>query len=1699
MAKYLSGKSKKRPQSQLDNDRNRYLSVDQAEPNLGDPTLLDIESNIPIGPQYQIISVIGRPGERYWIPRGGGLIPGAITVYDENIIVPNNSGISSITQLNFEGDAIRAEGYTNADGSPGIGVTITVFAPGSQGQFIINNNNDFAGVSSIFYDVSTNYIGIGTNVPTEILDVNGDIRLRASIYDWNNQPGNTGDLIRKNADGGITWVPPGAFQSGAGGTIGQIQYHSNIGLVDGAEIFYYDYVNNRVGIGSTQPRYLLDVLGISSFRGTTNIDNLNVTNLGTIKDVTVNNITTLKGSVDAEIGASLNDIRIGISNSNRIDTSSGNLVLDSSSGRVIVDDDLIVTGITSVGFITTRNAYVSGILTAINLDFFNTAISFLTVGVVTVTSQLNATRINATGITTLRDLNVIQDATFQDGVTINELTVTGFANVDNLNFNGNTISASNGNLVLDSVSGNVVSSDLIRFDNATESTSTNSGSVILSGGLAVKKNVNIAGNINISGSTNLASSGGITTTGGDLYVKGDLYVLDSLVYDNFSANTGEVKQYLKTKDFEATGISTLSNTDIKGTLGVVGATALNNTLTVSGNTTLNNTLTVSGTTTLNGDLDLGNASTDTVTFTSRVDSSILPSANDAYDFGSSLLRWKDIYATNINISTKLTAVDLEIVEDLFVSGKIVPSVGNSSDKGIFWPQDPGGGSGDQAFIRYYVETGENTRLHIGIKNDADDDIYLESSQVITSGGLAVSGTATLNGDVDLGNASTDTVTFTGRVDSDILPSVNNAYDLGSSAHKWNQVYATEFVGQVVGNADSATKLLTARNFSISGDVDAPSVAFDGTGNVNLVTTLDNSGVTAGTYGSSTVIPVFSVDAKGRVTSVTNTGVNFATATVAQSDAVRAVSRDTNATHFLTFVDSNNSTGAYEFLYTDAGITYNPSTNDISISGGLTVGGAAILNNSLTVAGTAVLNGDVDLGNASTDTVTFTGRVDSDILPSTDNTRDLGSSSLKWNQVYATEFVGQVVGNADSATKLATARNFSISGDVDAPSVAFDGTGNVNLVTTLDNSGVVAGTYGSSTAVPVFNVDAKGRVTSVTNTGINFATATVAQSDAIKTVSRSTDATHFLTFVDSNNSTANYESLYTDDSITYNPSTNSLTSGNAIVNGTLTVAGTATLNGDVDLGNATTDTVTFTGRVDSDVLPSTNDTRDLGSSSLRWKSIYATTINVATSISTLDQTINGDLTVTGVITPSVGNSSDNGIFWPQDPGGGSGDQAFIRYYAETGENTRLHIGIRNDADDDIYLESSQVTTSGALTVSGTAVLNGDVDLGNASTDTVTFTGRVDSDILPSTDNTRDLGSSTLKWNQVYATEFVGQIKGKADSADIATNLANGAAGSLPYQTAANVTAFLADPNASDRVLTYNNSTNAPEWSVLSNLAGAGYTLDAVDSGNDVILRLSDGTTSDDVKITAGANITINPVAAGGFTISAVLPSAPTDVASLSDSEGSLVPTGTVITYAGATAPTGYLAANGASLNTYTYRELHAVLSNRYGGTAYLNGVTNVPGASGNFTLPDLRNRFVTGSGSSYALGATGGSDSVTLQSNQIPSHTHPFTGSVAGDGSHSHTISGSATGGTHVHTYLRTKVGNAPKSRDQGELNAAVNRGADNVAVDGNGSHTHTISGTASGGSHSHTVGGSASANSGGGGAHENRPPYIALLRCIKYT
>ena len=151
-------------------------------------------------------------------------------------------------------------------------------------------------------------------------------------------------------------------------------------------------------------------------------------------------------------------------------------------------------------------------------------------------------------------------------------------------------------------------------------------------------------------------------------------------------------------------------------------------------------------------------------------------------------------------------------------------------------------------------------------------------------------------------------------------------------------------------------------------------------------------------------------------------------------------------------------------------------------------------------------------------------------------------------------------------------------------------------------------------------------------------------------------------------------------------------------------------------------------------------------------------------------------------------------------------------------------------------------------------------------------------------------------------------------------------------------------------------------------------------------------------------------------------------------------------------------------------------------------------NGSNGTPDLRNRFVVGAGGSYGVGATGGADSVTLSTSQIPAHSH--SGSTSSAGGHNHTFSGTTSEiGDHTHDeyhYHTNGSGDGPGPGASCCGGAIEDGGIDTGPA---GSHNHTFSGTtSSAGAHTHTV---SVGNTGGGASHENRPPYYALAYIMK--
>ena len=178
-----------------------------------------------------------------------------------------------------------------------------------------------------------------------------------------------------------------------------------------------------------------------------------------------------------------------------------------------------------------------------------------------------------------------------------------------------------------------------------------------------------------------------------------------------------------------------------------------------------------------------------------------------------------------------------------------------------------------------------------------------------------------------------------------------------------------------------------------------------------------SGTTFGTLNSDTVITFNTGD--------TNTGV-FSWDTSADyfqfSDDILMAS-----TEKLQFRDTaiyiNSSTDGQLDLVADTEIQIAATTIDMNgnadISGNLGIGG------NLTVTGTTTFNGGtMTLGDAATDNVVFGADVNSSIIPNTDDTYDLGSSSQEWRDLYVdgTAYIDTLNLNGTAVTSTAAELN-----------------------------------------------------------------------------------------------------------------------------------------------------------------------------------------------------------------------------------------------------------------------------------------------------------------------------------------------------------------------------------------------------------------------------------------------------------------------------------------------------------------------------------------------------------------------------------------------------------------------------------------------------------------------------------------------------
>jgi len=288
-------------------------------------------------------------------------ITGAGLSVFSGIVTAQGAGI-----LTYFGDARNLQGMPTSqweDKDVGLGFTSIYNTGGNVGvgtedprsTFQVGNNADAGekgvGISSVG---NINMTGIVT-ASSFVGNVTGDVTGRI-----------TGDVVGNINSAGVST----AVTLDVNGDL-DVDGHANIdnlsvagvstftGLIDGNGGANID--NVQIGVtGNNEIDTSTGNLTIDSAGGTVTIDD----------QFAVTGLSTFTGAIDANGGATIDNVQIGVTGNNEIDTSTGNLTIDSAGGTITVDDNLGVTGTSTfsddvgvVGLTTTKTLLVTGITT----------------------------------------------------------------------------------------------------------------------------------------------------------------------------------------------------------------------------------------------------------------------------------------------------------------------------------------------------------------------------------------------------------------------------------------------------------------------------------------------------------------------------------------------------------------------------------------------------------------------------------------------------------------------------------------------------------------------------------------------------------------------------------------------------------------------------------------------------------------------------------------------------------------------------------------------------------------------------------------------------------------------------------------------------------------------------------------------------------------------------------------------------------------------------------------------------------------------------------------------------------------------------------------------------------------------------------------------------------------------------------------
>ena len=495
------------------------------------------------------------------------------------------SGVGTVATINSTTGTITTLSSTDVivsnDLNVGGALTATTLSVGSTAQFTSNvllNDND--------------KLLLGNNNDLEIFHNGTNTIIQSDTGDLQINSGNSAGNIEINLENNVA---------------GNTREHGAKFIRNGAAELYFN--NNKkfetTGIGATvtgdlQVSRHSSVLGVSTLTsvsasdatiGVSTLTDVTATDIA-VQKLTVSGVTTFAGAVDANAGATIDNIQIGITDNNEIDTTSGNLTIDSAGGTTTIDDNLSVSGTASIG----NNVAITGSLTVssqinptttdlVGLGTAGTVYSEAFIGDITVGAAGSST------ITTRNDSLTLNSA--QGTVTVqDDFNVSGVSTLPTLN--STTVSTT------DITSSNVTVSTLLSpstdqavplgttslryselyVDNIRVGVGSDQEIIATTGNLELKAP---GGNVRI---TNLEPVG-IVTVGGDVLPDGDK------TRDLGSATAAYAQVHV---DELRLGVTANTLDTRTGDLNLNSA---------SGNTVVNDNLTVNGTSSITGDAFIG--------------------------------------------------------------------------------------------------------------------------------------------------------------------------------------------------------------------------------------------------------------------------------------------------------------------------------------------------------------------------------------------------------------------------------------------------------------------------------------------------------------------------------------------------------------------------------------------------------------------------------------------------------------------------------------------------------------------------------------------------------------------------------------------------------------------------------------------------------------------------------------------------------------------------------------------------------------------------------------------------------------------------------------------------------------------------------------------------------------------------------------